>query len=239
MRIAFCFAVMLGLSTFSSFGVAQEKSVKNLNLPQHGCSFAGNFEQAKHITGLADSLKSSGVFYYSCQHGVIWKTAAPITEAIIFKKNQTAFLLQGDTLKPLKSRPMKVLGRLLNSLIGGDVETLSELFSVSASEITDTENVTLMPRKQNLKRGLKQIELEYPLAASVDQKWVAISMLSRRDELTSIRATVVSVLDEVEAELELDLNLMLKQCTSIEALGHLACEQLFSSGNSSAQAKGS
>jgi len=225
MRLAAIVVAVLNIALCNSNVFASTMSLDDFELPQNGCSFAGMFEQSKQFDGFGFPLISSGVFYYNCQGGVIWKTDSPISETLIFKKNGMAYTVQDNKLTQLKSRPVKILGRVLNSLIGGDRQGLSELFIISQArkELDSGEQVTyitLTPRKRNMRRGLKKIELEYPSAQNDTQKWVKISIQDRRGEWARILSSATDFYRGMDPTVD--------QCTAIKTLTKKVCEQLFS-----------
>lgn len=224
MRLATIVGALLNIALCNSNVFASTMGLDDFELPQNGCSFAGMFEQSKQFDGLEFPLISSGVFYYNCQAGVIWKTDFPISETLIFKRDGTTYTVQDNKLTQLKSRPIKTLGRVLNSLIGGDRQGLSELFVISQAikELDLGQQltfITLTPRKRNMRRGLKKIELEFPSAQDDTQKWVKISIQDRRGEWARILASTKDSYRGMDPALD--------QCTAVKTLTKKACEQLF------------
>jgi hypothetical protein len=195
-----------------------------LPLPSQGCSFSGSFTQSKDVSGLVGPLFSVGVFYYHCEVGVIWKTNEPVSQTFVFQKAGKAYNLQQQKVKTLKSAQGKILGRLLNSLIGGDQGQISEQFEVTTRAEIECEEgrdackpsaevYILEPRKRSLKRGLKVIELD--LAQSMS---IGISMLDRRDQWTRI---ISSKADNVEGVTNSDL-----KCSEVVSLSKQECDLL-------------
>lgn len=199
MVIAWC-SVLLILSSNTAFA---QNSVKSLPLPEQACSFSGSFTQTKQIDGLSEPLISDGVFYYHCEEGVIWKTQNPILQTLVFRQNGKAFRVQDDEAKPLAGAPTKLLGRLLNSLLGGDSDELFKLFEISntanssntanfsntVNNVQTTDTFRLLPRGRSLKRGLKEIELTLPPSNSDQPVVVEFAMLDRKQQWTRIVST--------------------------------------------------
>jgi hypothetical protein len=225
MRLAANVGVLLTFAVCESIASVSTIKPQDVALPQNECSFAGVFEQSKHISGFDSPLISSGVFYYSCQGGVVWKTELPISETLVFQKHGATYTGQNNSLIELKSKPIKMLGRLLNSLIGGDREALTELFVISQAveepgSGKKVSHITLIPRKRNMRRAIKVIELVYLTTPGVMQKWVKISIQDRRGEWIRILSTATKSHQGIDPSID--------QCTAITSLSEKVCEPLFS-----------
>ena len=224
------FSMILGVPNLSY-------SFETLSLPTQGCSFTGSFTQSKDVVGLADPLLSEGVFYYHCEAGVIWKTERPISQTLVFRKTGKAFSVQQPMVTSLKSAQGKILGRLLNSLIGGNQNELSEQFEISArdelsAEIDsskansarklDTKRFSLKPRKRSLKRGLKVIELDLTQPVSGQSASVDIAMLGRKNQWTRINSIKTASLDNLDSQAN-----PTQQCTGLGSLTKQECDLLY------------
>ena len=225
--VALCLtSLMLGLSNLSY-------SLDQLPLPSQGCSFSGSFTQSKDVAGLVGPLLSAGVFYYHCEAGVIWKTKSPVSQIFVFRKTGEAYKLQQQTATVLKSAQGKVLGRLLNSLIGGDQNQIAEQFKITTRPEIEcqegseackpsAEIYSLEPRKRSLKRGLKVIELN--LAQPKEEEGegqsmsVGISILDRKDQWTRI---ISSKTENLEGLTDSAL-----RCSEVVSLNKQECDLL-------------
>ncbi len=227
--VALCLiSIMLGMSNLS-YSLEQVP----LPLPSQGCSFSGSFTQSKDVEGFVGPLLSAGVFFYHCEAGVIWKTKAPVSQTFVFRKSGKAYSLQQQKVKALKSAQGKTLGRLLNSLIGGDQDQISAQFEITTrpeiecQEGSDTcepsaEVYILEPRKRSLKRGLKVIELDLAQTKKAEgtepSMSIGISMLDRKDQWTRI---ISSKVENVESLMNSDL-----LCSDVVTLSKQECALL-------------
>ena len=124
--MSFCLHSPLALASDS---LAKDSLAQNLN--NKHCSFAGDFAQSKHLAGLSEPLNSTGAFYYHCNHGVIWKTTSPAESSLVFAKSGAAHRVENGQVTKLGARQGRVLGKLLNDLIGGDIVSLEKQFEIA------------------------------------------------------------------------------------------------------------
>ena len=190
--ILICF---LQLPSLALAGDAQTEQRLAEYLSNSHCAFAGDFVQSKHLTGLTASLDSAGVFYYHCDHGVIWKTVSPKQSALVFSKKRAAHRVENDEVGKLGARQGRVLGGLLNDLIGGDIQALAKQFEIAdgPNDVNQPPSFSLRPRKKSLKRAFKQINLQFRSASlgitEESNRAVSITILDRHDQTTEINPT--------------------------------------------------
>lgn len=183
--------VLLAFCQHSLPALATDRLAQKLS--SSDCSFAGGFAQSKQLAGLNQPLMSEGAFYYHCQHGVIWKTVSPSESSLVFSKTGAAYRVEDGEVHKLGTRQGRVLGQLLNDLIGGDVAALEKQFEITdnastvessalptsghqsnptdsvqralANTLEPSDKFTLRPRKKSLKRAFTQINLDFSPAA--------------------------------------------------------------------------
>ena len=172
--------------------------------PSPACVFSGSFAQSKTLTGLAAPLESSGVFFYHCALGVVWKTTAPLVETLVLTRSGQSFKVEDARVTALLTRHIKLLGELMNGLIGGNQDYITEHFEVSniASETVTPGNpnhLLLVPKNRRIKRALQRIELILPNSEiPVSNEVVNISMLDRNRQWTRITSTKLVDFGDVE-----------------------------------------
>ena len=172
--------------------------------PSPTCVFSGSFAQSKTLTGLSAPLESSGVFFYDCSRGVVWKTTAPLMETLVLTRNGQSFKVEDARVTALFTRHIKLLGELMNGLIGGNQDYITEHFDVSDNApetITPGKlnHLLLVPKNRRLKRALQRIELILPNSEIlVDNEVVNISMLDRNRQWTRITSTKLVDFDDAE-----------------------------------------
>lgn len=210
--------VLLSLSTAKL--ASAETALPSLPIETQ-CAFLGLFEQEKSLNGLEDPLESNGAFYFHCEHGVIWKSVLPIAESLIFRKDGIAFTLdQQNQPREIESPQSKVLGRLLNDLIGADFKQLAKTFDL---EQLDQNSVRFTPRKRRLKCALKMVDLAVKDTSSNSVK---IDIVDRNNQLTSVVAVQSLVLKTLS-----DKDTLQDQCAMSNQFTRQECSLLIDSQN--------
>ncbi len=152
--------ILLNIWTFnSSANNLPATNQKLLSMLPQTCVFSGSFKQNRELVGLPVPLVSQGRFFFSCEQGLIWQTQSPINETLIYTKAQLHFSLdQNNELQVADSLIHNYLGRLLLSLMGGDIEYLQKNFAISEDQ--SKHALTLKPSSTALKRALQDILLQ-------------------------------------------------------------------------------
>lgn len=156
-----------------------------------GCYHAGQYRQEKTVAGLEQPLVTAGNFLYTCDQGLIWHTAMPVTETIIYKISGEHFVLNAENhLNPLDGRVHKALGTLLNHLIGGNLDYLKRHFQT----VDANDKLRLLPKQKRLKNFLQYIEI----VPSADN--VQINLQHSADETTRISIFATRVFESFDVD---------------------------------------
>ena len=125
------------------------------------CYVSARVEQRKTVESLAKPLHSEGKLFYSCDHGLIWHTASPIVETLLYSTGKTHYrAVNHASAEPLKDRLHRQLGTMLMAIIGGNQEYIDQQFAVLEHNDTDGNNYTLFePKKKAHKRRMSSISL--------------------------------------------------------------------------------
>ena len=185
-----------------------EPSTSDLStvLPK-ACLMAGNFQQSKHLPGISEALESQGEFIFHCQQGLIWQTNLPHPETLVYRLDGKHQLLLPDSeAERLNSRVHRELGKILNNLIGADLEYLNRHFD----QYRDGTHYTLVPKRKRLRNYIASIAL---LRAEAG---VQISIAQRDDELSIIDIQQTQVFDSLDLE----------TCVASPSLHPMACALL-------------
>lgn len=176
----FAFLILALACAWCAPVIAQDNTDTLQEYLPSGCHHAGQYRQEKTLAGLEQALITEGSFVYSCELGLIWHTAAPVTETIIYKITAEHFLLSEDNiLDPLDGRVHKALGTLLNHLVGGDTAYLQRNFHLAVAD----NALRLNPKQKRLKKFIQYIEI-----IPQDQN-VEITLRHNADEATQILIT--------------------------------------------------
>ena len=112
----------------------------------------GDFQQEKRLKILRKPLISTGTFTYDQTKGVIWKTLTPVPSLLLV--NDTRLLTaQGELAVPA------AFGKVFNAMLGGDLEQLTDGFSISGSDYKTSWKIELKPKDELLKKIINSIVL--------------------------------------------------------------------------------
>ena len=112
----------------------------------------GNFQQEKRLKVLRKPLISTGTFTYHQSKGVIWKTLTPVASLLLV--NDTRLLTgQGEQAVPA------AFGKVFKAMLGGDLEELSDGFSITGSDQKTSWQIELKPKDELLKKIISSFVL--------------------------------------------------------------------------------
>jgi len=155
----FLIALLVGTGVAGQGTTPADTALASL-LPK-SCELAGEFSQQKQVADLPKSLDSTGRFIFSCQQGLIWITQEPFRETLVYRKDgQHSVIIPGAEVEPLKGRIHRELGKILNNLIGADVDYLNAHFQLGPSQ---SPTQLLIPKNKRLRNYIAGITLS-PLA---------------------------------------------------------------------------
>jgi len=112
----------------------------------------GNFQQEKRLKILRKPLQSTGSFTYHQSKGVIWKTLTPVASLLLV--NDTRLLTgQGELAVPA------AFGKVFKAMLGGDLNQLTDGFSITGSDQKTAWQLELKPKDELLKKIISSIML--------------------------------------------------------------------------------
>jgi hypothetical protein len=158
-------------------------------LPE-SCYQTGRYTQQKSVAGMNKLLETHGRFAFACDKGLLWHTAAPLSETLVYQLRGTTQLVRADgSSQRLSGTVQRHLGQMLNHLLGGNSAYLEKTFFIAA---TDT-GIALTPRKKRMEKFLRRIDITRTADA------VAIRMQHQGDEFTAIRVYELQPLPSLNA----------------------------------------
>jgi hypothetical protein len=201
--IAFLF---ISLSYWLSYAALAETSSSDLlsgYLPQ-GCYQTGQYQQQKSIAGINKLLETQGSFAFACDKGLLWHTATPLNETLVYQLQGKTRLIHTDGSNQFLSGTLqRHLGNMLNNLMGGNRTYLEKTFFIVA---TDT-GIRLTPRKKRMEKFLRAIDIsrstDMANTDAANKTAVNIRMQHQGDEFTAIRVYQthqLSTLTQVQCE---------------------------------------
>ena len=112
----------------------------------------GDFQQEKRLKILRKPLISTGTFTYHQTKGVIWKTLTPVP-SLLLVNDAHLLTTQGELAVPA------AFGKVFKAMLGGDLNQLSDGFSISGSDQKTSWQIELKPKDGQLKKIISSIVL--------------------------------------------------------------------------------
>jgi outer membrane lipoprotein-sorting protein len=112
----------------------------------------GNFQQEKRLKILRKPLISTGSFTYHQTKGVIWKTLTPVPSLLLVNDSHL-LTTQGELAVPA------AFGKVFKAMLGGDLNQLSDDFSIAGSDQKTAWQIELKPKDEQLKKIINSIVL--------------------------------------------------------------------------------
>ena len=112
----------------------------------------GDFQQEKRLKILRKPLISTGSFTYHQTKGVIWKTLTPVP-SLLLVNDAHLLTTQGELAVPA------AFGKVFKAVLGGDLNQLSDGFSISGSDQKTSWQIELKPKDEQLKKIISSIVL--------------------------------------------------------------------------------
>ena len=112
----------------------------------------GDFQQEKRLKILRKPLISAGSFTYHQSKGVIWKTLIPVP-SLLLVNDAHLLTTQGELAVPA------AFGKVFKAMLGGDLNQLSDGFSISGSDQKTSWQIELKPKDEQLKKIISSIVL--------------------------------------------------------------------------------
>ena len=142
-----------------------------------GCYHTGQFDQTVVLSEIPESINSSGTFIYSCSKGLVWSTELPTRFSMLYLSNDRPVMIDDKGKEqPIARSVQKEIGKLLNNLIGGNLEYLKNNFSISKTSST----YSLTPKKNRLRKYILYIDI----SAISDSTKIILAQPKQKYEIT-------------------------------------------------------
>lgn len=125
-------------------------------------SVEGVFEQQKTIAVLPMPLSSSGRFSFEQGKEVVWETLVPVQSRMTLT---TGGIRLDDasgadkTPAQVKQAGAEIVAKIFMGVIAGELDSLKDYFTLSATGTTGDWKILLKPRSENLAAYINDIEL--------------------------------------------------------------------------------
>lgn len=125
-------------------------------------SLQGQFEQQKTIAVLPVPLSSSGQFSFVQGKEVIWETLVPVQSRLQLTPGGISFAdAEGVQQSPAQAQQAgtEIVAKIFMGVIAGELDSLQDYFTLTATGSTGDWQIQLVPRSPNLSAYITRIEL--------------------------------------------------------------------------------
>ncbi len=125
-------------------------------------SLEGHFEQQKTIAVLPVPLTSNGRFSFEQGKQVVWETLVPVQSRLTLTPGGISFAdAQGEQKTPAQARQAgaEIVAKIFMGVIAGELGSLQDYFSLSATGMASDWQIQMVPRSTNLSAYITRIEL--------------------------------------------------------------------------------
>jgi outer membrane lipoprotein-sorting protein len=151
----------------------------------------GDFQQEKRLKILRKPLISTGSFTYHQTKGVIWKTLTPVPSLLLVNESRL-LTTQGELSVPA------AFGKVFNAMLGGDLNELSDGFSMSGTAQKSSWQIVLKPKDELLKKIISSMVL------SGDNELRLLEILEAGGNITRITFSGITHPTQLTTEQEAD-----------------------------------
>jgi outer membrane lipoprotein-sorting protein len=127
-------------------------------------SLEGTFAQQKTIAVLPVPLSSNGRFSFEQGKEVVWETLMPVQSRLTLTPKGISFAdAKGEQKTPAQAQAQQagaeIVAKIFMGVIAGELDSLQDYFTLSATGTTADWQIHLVPRSANLSAYIASIEL--------------------------------------------------------------------------------
>jgi len=125
-------------------------------------SLQGQFAQQKTIAVLPVPLSSSGQFSFVQGKEVIWETLVPVQSRLQLTPGGISFAdANGEQQNPAQAQQAgaEIIAKIFMGVIAGELDSLQDYFTLTATGSTGDWQIQLVPRSPNLAAYITRIDL--------------------------------------------------------------------------------
>lgn len=188
--ITICLVVMacVANAVAAPISVAQQKEViakinkATSRLKSMSCSFT----QTKHLSMLSDKMVSEGKMNYKQPNKLRWEYTSPYQYLFIFNgtKVYVGNKSRKDVIDTNSNKLFKEVARIMMSTVTGTALSNAADFSVTVEDGKTLWNVTLIPKKKEMKKMFTRIVLSF---SKSDLMISEINLHEKNNDRTNIR----------------------------------------------------
>lgn len=158
--------VLLSLPSFSATltGARYKEAAAKINaaaaaMPSMTCDFT----QTKHLSMLREKMVSKGKMYYRKPDRLRWEYVSPYKYTFILNgsKVSVAGNKRNDVIDTRNNKLFKEIARIMMSTVTGRALSDTGDFTITIDETTTAWNVTLVPKRKNIRQMFSKIILKF------------------------------------------------------------------------------
>lgn len=188
--ITICLVIMacIANSFAAPISATQQKEViAKINKATSGLkSMSCSFTQTKHLSLLSDKMVSEGKMSYKQPNKLRWEYSSPYQYLFIFNgtKVYVGNKSRNDVIDTNSNKLFKEVARIMMSTVTGTALSNAADFSVSVEDGKTLWNVTLIPKKKEMKKMFTRIVLSF---SKSDLMISEINLHEKNNDRTNIR----------------------------------------------------
>ncbi len=155
-------------------------------------SMSCSFTQTKHLSLLSDKMVSEGKMYYSRPNKLRWEYTKPYQYLFLFngRKVYVGNKSRKDVIDTNSNRIFKEVARLMMGTVTGTALSNQTDFSISIEDGKTAWNVTLTPKKKEIKKMFSKIMMAFNKS---DMMISEINIFEKNGDRTNIKMSNVKI----------------------------------------------
>lgn len=188
--ITICLVVMVCVANAIAVPLSatqQKEVIAKINKATSGLkSMSCSFTQTKHLSMLSDKMVSEGKMNYKQPNKLRWEYTSPYQYLFIFNgaKVYVGNKSRKDVIDTGSNKLFKEVARIMMSTVTGTALSNASDFSVTVEDGKTLWNVTLIPKKKEMKKMFTRIVLSF---SKSDLMISEINLHEKNNDRTNIR----------------------------------------------------
>ena len=173
--------------------VQKQEAIRSINKAAAGIrSMSCSFVQTKHMSMLNDKMVSKGTMNYKQSNKLRWEYASPYKYLFIF--NGTKVYVGNDSRKDVidtnSNKVFREIARIMMNTVTGKALSDPADFATDVTANTGSWIVTLVPKKKDMRKMFKKIELMFNKSDSMVSQ---VNLFEPNGDRTEIRMSNVKI----------------------------------------------
>ena len=170
----------------------QEEVIDKINTAVSGMkSMSCSFVQTKYLSLLSDKMVSEGKMYYEQPNRLRWEYMSPYNYLFVFNgtKVYVGNTSKKDVIDTNTNKIFKEIARIMMNTVTGKALSSKTDFTISVSSTQSSWEVSLHPKKKELKQMFTKIELIFDRSKTMISE---INIFEKNNDRTNIKLSSIS-----------------------------------------------